>query len=60
MKSDVYIAGIVARNRALNADIVVLQMLPKDEWKVMFYCRLVNASVDTIFSSFLMNKCFFL
>ncbi|KAI0221721.1 DIS3-like exonuclease 2 [Lamellibrachia satsuma] len=35
MKSDVYIAGTVGRNRALNADVVVVQLSPKDEWKVL-------------------------
>lgn len=32
---DIFLDGIVARNRALNGDIVVVQILPRDQWKVM-------------------------
>ncbi|KAM3605193.1 uncharacterized protein V6R79_022077 [Siganus canaliculatus] len=32
---DIFLEGIVARNRALNGDIVVVQILPRDQWKVM-------------------------
>ncbi|XP_072297199.1 DIS3-like exonuclease 2 [Eucyclogobius newberryi] len=32
---DVFLDGIVARNRALNGDIVVVQILPRDQWKVV-------------------------
>ncbi|XP_048362928.1 DIS3-like exonuclease 2 [Sphaerodactylus townsendi] len=32
---DVFIDGVVARNRALNGDIVVVKLLPKDQWKVI-------------------------
>lgn len=31
---DIFLDGIVARNRALNGDIVVVQILPQDQWKV--------------------------
>ncbi|XP_062987830.1 DIS3-like exonuclease 2 [Elgaria multicarinata webbii] len=31
---DIFIDGVVARNRALNGDIVVVKLLPKDQWKV--------------------------
>lgn len=31
---DIFLDGIVARNRALNGDIVVVQILPRDQWKV--------------------------
>lgn len=31
---DIFLDGIVARNRALNGDIVVVQLLPRDQWKV--------------------------
>lgn len=31
---DIFLDGIVARNRALNADIVVVQILPREQWKV--------------------------
>ena len=34
MKSDVYIAGTLVRNRALNADVVAVEILPREEWKV--------------------------
>uniref|UniRef100_H3CR27 DIS3-like exonuclease 2 n=1 Tax=Tetraodon nigroviridis TaxID=99883 RepID=H3CR27_TETNG len=30
---DIFLDGIVARNRALNGDIVVVQILPQDQWK---------------------------
>ncbi|XP_020795191.2 DIS3-like exonuclease 2 isoform X1 [Boleophthalmus pectinirostris] len=32
---DIFLDGIVARNRALNGDIVVVQILPRDQWKVV-------------------------
>lgn len=31
---DIFLDGIVARNRALNGDVVVVQILPQDQWKV--------------------------
>lgn len=31
---DILLDGIVARNRALNGDVVVVQILPRDQWKV--------------------------
>ncbi|XP_062260427.1 DIS3-like exonuclease 2 [Platichthys flesus] len=32
---DIFLDGIVARNRALNGDVVVLQVLPREQWKVV-------------------------
>ncbi|XP_037537388.1 DIS3-like exonuclease 2 isoform X2 [Nematolebias whitei] len=32
---DIYLDGIVARNRAFNGDIVVVQILPREQWKVV-------------------------
>ncbi|XP_074545073.1 DIS3-like exonuclease 2 [Halichoeres trimaculatus] len=32
---DIFLDGIVVRNRALNGDIVVVQILPQDQWKVV-------------------------
>ncbi|XP_054889759.1 DIS3-like exonuclease 2 [Poeciliopsis prolifica] len=32
---DIFLDGVVARNRALNGDIVVIQILPRDQWKVV-------------------------
>ncbi|XP_019963076.2 DIS3-like exonuclease 2 [Paralichthys olivaceus] len=32
---DIFLDGIVARNRALNGDIVVIQVLPREQWKVV-------------------------
>ncbi|XP_061204731.1 DIS3-like exonuclease 2 isoform X2 [Neopsephotus bourkii] len=32
---DIFIDGVVARNRALNSDIVVVKLLPKEQWKVI-------------------------
>ncbi|XP_062850645.1 DIS3-like exonuclease 2 isoform X2 [Trichomycterus rosablanca] len=33
--ADVFLDGMVARNRALNGDVVVVQLLPPDQWKVL-------------------------
>ncbi|XP_043989135.1 DIS3-like exonuclease 2 isoform X2 [Gambusia affinis] len=32
---DIFLDGVVARNRALNGDIVVIQILPREQWKVV-------------------------
>ncbi|XP_041848575.1 DIS3-like exonuclease 2 [Melanotaenia boesemani] len=32
---DIFLDGIVARNRALNGDVVVVQILPREQWKVV-------------------------
>ncbi|XP_071422650.1 DIS3-like exonuclease 2 isoform X2 [Pithys albifrons albifrons] len=32
---DIFIDGVVARNRALNGDIVVVKLLSRDQWKVI-------------------------
>lgn len=32
---DIFLDGTVARNRALNGDIVVVQVLPREQWKVV-------------------------
>ncbi|KAM6948751.1 DIS3-like exonuclease 2 [Aplochiton taeniatus] len=32
---DIFLDGLVSRNRALNGDIVVVQILPPDQWKVV-------------------------
>ncbi|XP_041659449.1 DIS3-like exonuclease 2 [Cheilinus undulatus] len=32
---DIFLDGIVVRNRALNGDIVVVQILPREQWKVV-------------------------
>ncbi|KAF7652878.1 hypothetical protein LDENG_00091060 [Lucifuga dentata] len=32
---DIFLDGIIARNRALNGDIVVVQILPQELWKVV-------------------------
>ncbi|XP_056149122.1 DIS3-like exonuclease 2 [Lampris incognitus] len=34
-KRDIFLDGIVARNRALNGDVVVVQVLPQEQWKVV-------------------------
>uniref|UniRef100_A0A8C4S011 Uncharacterized LOC114645520 n=1 Tax=Erpetoichthys calabaricus TaxID=27687 RepID=A0A8C4S011_ERPCA len=31
---DIFIDGILARNRALNGDVVVVMLLPREQWKV--------------------------
>ena len=33
-QSDVYICGVKDRNRALNGDVVVVSLCPRQEWKV--------------------------
>ncbi|XP_068427267.1 DIS3-like exonuclease 2 [Clinocottus analis] len=32
---DIFLDGIVARNRALNGDIVVVRILPREQWKIV-------------------------
>ncbi|XP_075717943.1 DIS3-like exonuclease 2 isoform X2 [Rhinoderma darwinii] len=32
---DIFIDGVVSRNRALNGDIVVVKLLPREQWKVV-------------------------
>uniref|UniRef100_A0A665UJK2 DIS3-like exonuclease 2 n=1 Tax=Echeneis naucrates TaxID=173247 RepID=A0A665UJK2_ECHNA len=32
---DIFLDGIVARNRAMNGDIVVVKVLPQEQWKVV-------------------------
>ncbi|KAJ8011281.1 hypothetical protein DPEC_G00056520 [Dallia pectoralis] len=34
-KRDIFLDGIVARNRALNGDVVVAKIHPQDQWKVV-------------------------
>ncbi|XP_058285948.1 DIS3-like exonuclease 2 [Hylobates moloch] len=31
---DIFIDGVVARNRALNGDLVVVKLLPEEQWKI--------------------------
>ncbi|XP_060772943.1 DIS3-like exonuclease 2 [Neoarius graeffei] len=33
--ADIFLDGVVARNRALNGDMVVVKLLPPDQWKVL-------------------------
>uniref|UniRef100_A0A8C8FV14 DIS3-like exonuclease 2 n=1 Tax=Oncorhynchus tshawytscha TaxID=74940 RepID=A0A8C8FV14_ONCTS len=33
-KRDIFLDGTAARNRALNGDVVVVQVLPQEQWKV--------------------------
>ena len=41
-KSDIYLGGLCTRNRALEGDVVVIQLNPREEWKVLMdeveYC----------------------
>ena len=32
--SDIYVSGLYERNRALNADVVAVQLKPIEEWRV--------------------------
>uniref|UniRef100_A0A674CBG4 DIS3 like 3'-5' exoribonuclease 2 n=1 Tax=Salmo trutta TaxID=8032 RepID=A0A674CBG4_SALTR len=34
-KRDIFLDGTAARNRALNGDVVVVQVLPQEQWKVV-------------------------
>lgn len=34
---DIFLDGVEARNRALNGDIVAVQLLPQEQWKVTAY-----------------------
>lgn len=43
---DIFLDGIVARNRALNGDVVVVQLLPRDQWKVEQRSSLVYSHLD--------------
>uniref|UniRef100_A0A4W6C4T4 DIS3-like exonuclease 2 n=1 Tax=Lates calcarifer TaxID=8187 RepID=A0A4W6C4T4_LATCA len=51
---DIFLDGIVARNRALNGDIVVVQVLPQEQWKVNYthpsLCKLHVLNFGTNFS----------
>ncbi|CAH2248113.1 DIS3-like exonuclease 2 isoform X1 [Pelobates cultripes] len=46
---DIFIDGVVSRNRALNGDVVVVKLLPREQWKVVKLdpCDLVAVSADT-------------
>uniref|UniRef100_A0A3Q3INJ6 DIS3-like exonuclease 2 n=1 Tax=Monopterus albus TaxID=43700 RepID=A0A3Q3INJ6_MONAL len=44
---DIFLDGTVARNRALNGDIVVVQVLPREQWKVNWTCLVVRSDTDT-------------
>uniref|UniRef100_A0A3B4DFH3 DIS3-like exonuclease 2 n=2 Tax=Pygocentrus nattereri TaxID=42514 RepID=A0A3B4DFH3_PYGNA len=33
--ADIFLDGVVARNRALNGDVVVVKLLPSEQWKVV-------------------------
>lgn len=33
--ADIFLDGIAARNRALNGDVVVVKILPPEQWKVL-------------------------
>lgn len=43
--ADIFLDGMVARNRALNGDLVVVKLLPPDQWKVR------NVQVHTLIHS---------
>ncbi|XP_069753159.1 DIS3-like exonuclease 2 isoform X2 [Narcine bancroftii] len=32
---DIFIDGVISRNRALNGDIVVVKLLPREQWKII-------------------------
>ena len=45
--SDVYISGMKDRNRALNGDIVVVQVNTRDQWKVSLTTVYTSKSTAT-------------
>ncbi|MBN3283519.1 DI3L2 exonuclease, partial [Polyodon spathula] len=47
---DIFIDGIVPRNRALNGDVVVVKLLPREQWKVPLYLPLLHELVFSVFS----------
>uniref|UniRef100_A0A8C2WLH2 DIS3-like exonuclease 2 n=1 Tax=Cyclopterus lumpus TaxID=8103 RepID=A0A8C2WLH2_CYCLU len=62
---DIFLDGIVTRNRALNGDIVVVRLLPREQWKVddtyqsmyniFFVCKphVLNVDISLITGSIL-------
>uniref|UniRef100_A0A8C4DUZ8 DIS3-like exonuclease 2 n=1 Tax=Dicentrarchus labrax TaxID=13489 RepID=A0A8C4DUZ8_DICLA len=44
---DIFLDGIVARNRALNGDIVVVQVLPREQWKVDYTVMYIFSCINT-------------
>uniref|UniRef100_A0AAX7T0T5 DIS3-like exonuclease 2 n=1 Tax=Astatotilapia calliptera TaxID=8154 RepID=A0AAX7T0T5_ASTCA len=44
---DIFLDGIVARNRALNGDIVVVQVLPREQWKTIIYWSKLSLCITT-------------
>ncbi|XP_026992572.2 DIS3-like exonuclease 2 [Tachysurus fulvidraco] len=44
--ADIFLDGMVARNRALNGDVVVVKLLPPDQWKVLNGDEGEQTSVD--------------
>uniref|UniRef100_A0A3B4B956 DIS3-like exonuclease 2 n=1 Tax=Periophthalmus magnuspinnatus TaxID=409849 RepID=A0A3B4B956_9GOBI len=55
---DIFLDGIVARNRALNGDVVVVQILPRDQWKVVYIVEKKHSRAVTGFLKFLPDKNF--
>ncbi|MGH0149133.1 UNVERIFIED_CONTAM: hypothetical protein FKN15_015071 [Acipenser sinensis] len=39
---DIFIDGIVPRNRALNGDVVVVKLLPREQWKGTVVCQFLE------------------
>uniref|UniRef100_A0A7N6BLT9 DIS3-like exonuclease 2 n=1 Tax=Anabas testudineus TaxID=64144 RepID=A0A7N6BLT9_ANATE len=64
---DIFLDGIVARNRALNGDIVVVKVLPREQWKtakvsflpiVVYIVEKKHSRAATGFLKFLPDKPF--
>uniref|UniRef100_A0AAR2LZA6 DIS3-like exonuclease 2 n=1 Tax=Pygocentrus nattereri TaxID=42514 RepID=A0AAR2LZA6_PYGNA len=47
--SDIFLDGVVARNRALNGDVVVVKLLPSEQWKVFIVCCMNSSSLHVSF-----------
>uniref|UniRef100_A0A665UJL1 DIS3-like exonuclease 2 n=1 Tax=Echeneis naucrates TaxID=173247 RepID=A0A665UJL1_ECHNA len=57
---DIFLDGIVARNRAMNGDIVVVKVLPQEQWKVtvVYIVEKKHSRAATGFLKFLPDKPF--
>uniref|UniRef100_A0A8C2I542 DIS3-like exonuclease 2 n=1 Tax=Cyprinus carpio TaxID=7962 RepID=A0A8C2I542_CYPCA len=61
--ADIFLDGIAARNRALNGDVVVVKVLPPEQWKVLYQNVVIifeqkHSRAASGFLKFLPNKNF--
>ncbi|KAM4868026.1 DIS3-like exonuclease 2 isoform X2 [Urocitellus parryii] len=53
---DIFIDGVVARNRALNGDLVVVKLLPEEQWKVVYILEKKHSRAATGILKLLADK----